>query len=155
MTMSRSFSRSYDSIQPIFEFTAEVFTRLDLDRKLLPTIDFTVEELFTNMVKYSAASSADVHIQLSRIPDGVEVTMIDSDVEPFDVTRSPEPDVRLPIEQRRPGGLGLHLVRRLVDSVEYEYRKETRQSRITFRKTETPMPSAGGDPHSGAEHAGD
>jgi anti-sigma regulatory factor (Ser/Thr protein kinase) len=44
-------------------------------------------------------------------------------------------DVGLPLEQRQPGGLGIHLVRRMVDSVEYEYRKELRETRITFRKT--------------------
>jgi anti-sigma regulatory factor (Ser/Thr protein kinase) len=31
--------------------------------------------------------------------------------------------------------LGLHLIRRLVDSLQYEYSNESRQSRITFRKT--------------------
>jgi len=41
----------------------------------------------------------------------------------------------MPIEQRNPGGLGLHLIRRLVDSMAYEYSQERRQSRITFRKT--------------------
>ena len=41
----------------------------------------------------------------------------------------------LPIEQRKPGGLGLHLIRRHVDSIEYEYAENSRQSRITFRKT--------------------
>ena len=33
------------------------------------------------------------------------------------------------------GGLGLHLIRRLVDSWNYEYSKPARESRITFRKT--------------------
>jgi anti-sigma regulatory factor (Ser/Thr protein kinase) len=45
-------------------------------------------------------------------------------------------DINLPIEQRKPGGLGLHLIRRLVDCVDYEYSTESRQSRITFRKTQ-------------------
>ena len=56
----------------------------------------------------------------------------------FDVTKAPDVDIELPIEQRRPGGLGLHLIRRLLDSIEYEYIKENRQSRITFWKTAKP-----------------
>ena len=64
--------------------------------------------------------------------------MTDYDVDPFDVTEAPDADIRLPIDERKPGGLGLHLVRRLLDSIAYEYTKETRQSRITFRK----MPAA-------------
>ena len=52
------------------------------------------------------------------------MTLTDYDVEPFDVTKAPDADVKLPIDQRRPGGLGLHLIRRLLDSIEYEYSKE-------------------------------
>ena len=66
---------------------------------------------------------------------GVEVTLTDFGVECYDVTQAPVADVDLPIEQRQPGGLGLHLIRRLVDSWGYEYRKESWESRITFKKT--------------------
>jgi anti-sigma regulatory factor (Ser/Thr protein kinase) len=151
----RSFARSFNSIQQIFEFTADVFARLQLDRRLLPTVDFAVEELFTNMVKYSTMSHADVEIEVKRCADGVEVTLTDFDVEPFDVTRVPDADVKLPIEQRRPGGLGLHLVRHLVDSIEYEYRHERRASRITFRKTGKPAPFVAEHTSSGADNARD
>ena len=44
------------------------------------------------------------------------MTLTDYDVDRFDVTKAPDVDIELPIEQRKPGGLGLHLIRRLVDS---------------------------------------
>jgi serine/threonine-protein kinase RsbW len=131
------FARSFDSLRDIFAFTSGFFGRERLDPRLLPIVDFALEELFTNMVKYSTMSDAAVRVDLTGLGAGVEVTLTDYDVEPFDVSRAPEVNVRLPIEQRRPGGLGLHLIRRLVDSFEYEYSKESRQSRITFRKTRT------------------
>ena len=106
-----------------------------MDSGLLPTVDLVLEELFTNMVKYSPAGGAFVRIAMAPAPGGVEVTLTDYDVERFDVTQAPDADINLPIEKRRPGGLGLHLIRRLVDSMQYEYSNETRQSRITFRKT--------------------
>ena len=115
------FARSFDSLPAIFGFTAEAFARAGVDPGLRQDVDFALEELFTNMVKYSAASEADVRIELTPIEGGVEVTLTDYDVEPFDVTKAPDVDVGLPIEQRRPGGLGLHLIRRLLDSIEYEY----------------------------------
>ena len=64
------------------------------------------------------------------------MTIIDSDAEAFDVTQAPDADTNLPIEQRRPGGLGIHLVRKMVGSIRYEYSAAERVSRITFRKTE-------------------
>lgn len=87
------------------------------------------------MVKYGTGSNARVRIDLTAIDRGVEVTLTDHDVEAFDITRPPDVDIHAPIEQREPGGLGLHLIRRMADSVEYEYTKETRQSRITLRIT--------------------
>ena len=134
-TAHRSFRRSFDSIPDIFALTEEVFASEHIDPALRPSVDLTLEELFTNMVKYSASSAA-VRIDMTKVPGGVEVTLTDYDVEPFDVTQAPDVDINLPIEQRKPGGLGLHLIRRLVDCVDYEYSTESRQSRITFRKTQ-------------------
>ena len=61
--------------------------------------------------------------------------MVDHGAARFDVTQAPDVDTGLPIEQRNPGGLGLHLVKRLVDSIEYHYREEGRESLIRFKKT--------------------
>ena len=76
-----------------------------------------------------------MQLSLLPIPGGVEATLIDEGVEPFDPTTAPEVDVHLPLAERQPGKLGIHLVKRLVDSIEYAYRADRRQSRITFRKT--------------------
>ena len=135
MTSYRTFRRNFDSIRDIFVFTAEVFASEQVDPLLLPSVDLTVEELFTNMVKYTASTAA-VRIDMTKVAGGVEVTLTDYDVGPFDVTQTPDVDIDRPIEQRKPGGLGLHLIRRLVDCVHYEYSAESRQSRITFRKTQ-------------------
>ena len=135
MTVERAFARSFDELPAIVEFTAEAFAEEGVDPALRPDVDFALEELFTNMVKYSPGGDAAVTIDVTGIAGGVEVRMTDTGVEPFDVTQAPDADVTLPIEARRPGGLGLHLIRRLLDSIDYEYRQDLRQSRITFRKT--------------------
>ena len=136
MSEERSFRRTFDSLEEIFAFTAGFFAANGIDPGLLPTVDLTLEELFTNMVKYSPGGNAHVRIEMATTEGGVEVTLTDYDVERFDVTQAPDANINLPIEERRPGGLGLHLIRRLVDSMRYEYSDETRQSRITFRKTQ-------------------
>jgi serine/threonine-protein kinase RsbW len=132
---ARTFGRSFDSLEDIFAFTSEFFGRHGLDRDLLPTVDLIVEELFTNMVKYSPGGAPAIRIEMAPALGGVEVALTDYDVDRFDVTLAPDADINLPIEERKPGKLGLHLVRRLVDSLQYEYSSERRESRTTFRKT--------------------
>lgn len=137
MSEARHFRRSFDALPEIFGFTEAFFARQGVDREILTAVDFVVEELFTNMVKYGAAADpgSEVRIEIEAVGGGVEVVLADSGVEPFDVTKAPDADTGAPIEERRPGGLGLHLIRRLVDSWDYEYVVERRESRIRFKKT--------------------
>jgi len=135
---SRDFARSFDALEAIFAFTAAFLAEHGADAEVRHDVDFVLEELFTNMVKYGGTTEHAIRIGLAMIERGVEVTLVDRDVEPFDVTRAPEVDVSRPIEERNPGGLGLHLVRRLVDRIEYDYWTQERCSRITFRKTAAP-----------------
>jgi anti-sigma regulatory factor (Ser/Thr protein kinase) len=97
-------------------------------------VDLALEELFTNMVKYGS-SVTDIVVEIARVPGGAEVTLVEEGAERFDPMGGPAIDVHAPIEQRKPGGLGLHLVRQLVDFVDYRYSADRRQGRTTFRKT--------------------
>jgi anti-sigma regulatory factor (Ser/Thr protein kinase) len=128
---SRAFARSVDQLELIFSYTGEHIQWDELRR----TVDFVLEELFTNVVKYGRKSDSPVAIHLQPIAGGVEVTITDEDADFFDVTAAPEVDVNQPIEKRRPGGLGIHLVKKLVDSIDYQYSEERRTARIVFRKT--------------------
>jgi phosphoserine phosphatase len=152
---SRSFERSFASIEAMVDYSSGAFERLGIDRAHLPTIDFVVEELFTNMVKYARGSTRDVRMDVTAIDGGVEVTLTDHDVDAFDPTRAPDVDIGAPIEARRPGGLGLHLIRRMVDAIEYTYSDATRVGRITFRKTAGAAPGQGAARRLGEDDAVD
>jgi anti-sigma regulatory factor (Ser/Thr protein kinase) len=151
----RTFARRIDSLDEIFAFTAASLAPHPAERELLGVVDFVVEELFTNMVKYSPGSQSGVRIEVARLDGGVEVALTDRGVEPFDVTQAPDADVGLPAEERTPGGLGLHLIRRMVDTLAYEYSQEDRQSRITFRKMLAQPRAAEDAPRTGGEHGHD
>jgi serine/threonine-protein kinase RsbW len=134
VTVSQAFRPDFDALAELVSFTARAFDIEGIDRRLLPAVDFALEELFTNIVKYGR-SDADIALELRAIPDGVEACLTAEGVADFDPTRAPTRDTTQPVEQRQPGGLGIQLTRRLVDSIEYEYQDTQRRSRVTFRKT--------------------
>ena len=144
MSERATFARRIDVLSELFAFTTAAFERQGIPAALLVDVDLVLEELFTNIVKYGRGQ-APVAIEIAAIAEGVQVTLTEPEAEPFDVTRAPPVDVTLPAGQRQPGGLGLHLIPRLVDSVQYDYSPRERCSRIVFRKTGTaPSPGAAG-----------
>lgn len=130
--MKRSFGRSFEQLPAAFEFTAEFYASAGIDEKHRFAIDFAIEEIFTNMVKYNPQAKGQIHIELERNGGTAHVVLVDRDVEPFDVTASAPPDTEAPLEQRQVGGLGLHLTRQLMSTVDYEH--DDRTSRIAMTK---------------------
>ncbi|HET9823290.1 MAG TPA: ATP-binding protein [Burkholderiaceae bacterium] len=133
----REFERSFDALGRMFEFTAAFGTDADgapIAPEVRQIVDLALEELFTNIVKYGSGH-APVLVRVQPVPGGLEVTVDDPDADEFDPTRSPDADTSLPLEEREPGGLGLHLIRRMLDSIEYQYVAQRRLSRVRFRKT--------------------
>ncbi len=130
--IERHFGRSLGSLEALFDFVAAFLSSQDLDPAHAFEIDLVVEELFTNMIKYNRGTGHDIAVALERTGPALTVRLRDFDVEPFDVTRAPAVDVTRPLEERSAGGLGLHLVRQVADSIGYDYRD--RVSTITVVK---------------------
>ncbi|MEX2126455.1 MAG: ATP-binding protein [Woeseia sp.] len=128
--MQKKFRRSLDELKNIVAFTDRLFAEDDIDPSMRYLVDLCVEELFVNMVTYNTETRADILIEMGPHEHGVEVSLTDFDVERFDPREIVPLNVDAPLEQRTPGGLGLYLVLKMVDSIHYEYRNRT--SKITF-----------------------
>ena len=130
--MQQSFARNYDALPAIFDFIQRALSGAGIGADERYAIEFGVEEIFTNMVKYNPDGSGDIEISIRCAPAELVCQLVDPDSGYFDVSAAPDADTSAPAAERRPGGLGLHLVRRLVDSMDYDY--SGRRSRITLRK---------------------
>ena len=128
--MKRKFSRSFEQLKEIVAFTDTFFDQTEVSRSTRYVVDLCIEELFVNMVTYDTETDQDILLEIKPHPRGVEVSLTDYGVERFDPRDAPPVDIEAPLDQRSPGGLGLYLVLKMVESIHYEYRD--RSSKITF-----------------------
>jgi len=128
--MEQKFKRNFDEIKNIVTMTEALFRQEGLPAGLRTVVDLATEELFVNMVTYNTESNEDILIRMMPHEHGIEVSLTDYNVDRFDPTNAAAVDVDAPLEERTPGGLGLYLVMKMVDSIHYEYRN--RKSKITF-----------------------
>jgi anti-sigma regulatory factor (Ser/Thr protein kinase) len=134
------FARSIDALAALFAFLDTALAAEGIGPDATDTagqpvrnvVAFVAEELFTNMVKYNAGGAGPIAVELERRGAMLECRIADPDSERFDVTAAPDADVTADAARRQPGGLGIHLSRRLADGLQYDYSGRT--SRITFRK---------------------
>jgi serine/threonine-protein kinase RsbW len=82
-----------------------------------------LDEVLANVLSHGGTGGRlpTLEVSLRRDADRVEIVVTD-DGPAFDPLASPAPDVTLPLEARQPGGLGIALVRALIDEVHYERR---------------------------------
>lgn len=95
-------------------------------------VETSVEEMLTNVVKYGYDDSAAHVIAVEIIVSRHDVKLIlEDDGHPFDPTRQASPDMDRSIEDIPIGGLGIHLVRSLTESMEYN--RENGRNRVIIR----------------------
>lgn len=129
--MQKEYQRSFDEIQKIVADTEQFFADENIDPSLRLKVDLSIEELFVNMVTYDTETDRNILIEMIPIENGIEVSLSDRDVDPFDPTHPRDVDIDAPLSERNPGGLGLFLVLKMADSINYRYHDRT--STITFR----------------------
>ena len=99
-------------------------------------IHLILDELVINVIKYAFRDNRPHTIEVTLALDGSRLTMtVEDDGESFDPTAHPEPDLEVPIDERPIGGLGIHIVRSLSDSV--SYRRHGRHNAMTVVRTVT------------------
>jgi anti-sigma regulatory factor (Ser/Thr protein kinase) len=107
--------------------------RQQLPSATIFAVNLALEEVVTNIISYGydTPGAHVIAVELD-VADGIVTTTIEDDGRPFDLSEAAEPDVSAPLEERSVGGLGLLLIRRLMDDVTYERRNG--RNRLTLKK---------------------
>jgi len=96
-------------------------------------MNLAIEEAVVNVMNYAypQGTEGEVRIEAQVDESGVQFVITDSG-KPFDPTAEAEADTTLSAEERQIGGLGIFLVRQLMDTVSYEYKEG--KNMLTLRK---------------------
>ena len=121
MQKSLVLSNDMQGVPRLNAFVEEVCQTVGLDPLATMQITVAVEEAVVNVMKYAYApgQTGDVTIEAASNDVRLKFTIIDSG-KPFDPTVLPEVDTTLSAKERKIGGLGIHIMRQNMDSINYE-----------------------------------
>jgi sigma-B regulation protein RsbU (phosphoserine phosphatase) len=110
------------TIPKLADFTDTVCEAAGLDMEMCMKINLAIEEAVVNVMNYAypAGVKGTVSIDATISDEGLKFAISDSG-KPFDPTAKAEVDTTLSAEERGIGGLGIHLIRQIMDSINYEY----------------------------------
>ena len=99
-----------ENIAVITDFVNSILEANGCSAKVQMEIDIAIDEIFGNIAYY----------EIKNFPERLELTFIDKGI-PYNPLENKDPDVTLDIEKRKIGGLGIFLVKEMMDEVSYEY----------------------------------
>ena len=113
-----------ENLNTVIAFVEEQLEEYGCGKKEKMSIDVAIDELFANIAHYAYNPStgyATVRVDVLNDPLSVEVTFIDNGVQ-YDPLAKEDPDTTLSAEERPIGGLGILIVKKTMDAVNYEYK---------------------------------
>lgn len=123
-----------ENVDRVIEFINEELDKLGCLSKIKIELNVAVDELFANIANYaykSGIGKVKIRVEVKDDPKAIVVTFIDNGV-PFNPLNKADPNVALSAEERDIGGLGIYIVKKTMDKVEYEYKDN--QNILTITK---------------------
>lgn len=107
-----------ESIVKANDFFTETLEKWETNMKVTNKVMLALDEIYSNIVYYSKSTLA--NLILIKKEEGIEIIFEDNGL-PYDPTLNKDPDVTLGAEERKIGGLGIYMVKKIADTVEYKY----------------------------------
>jgi serine/threonine-protein kinase RsbW len=121
-TQTRTFPGQFSYLAEIGEFVARAAGAAGLSADAAYAVEMAVDEACTNIIvhAYGGEGRGDIECTCQINGNGLTVTLRDRGC-PFDPSSVPEPNVDATLQNRREGGLGLYLIRKLMDDVRFKF----------------------------------
>ena len=118
---SFSFPADKKEVGRVVDFINGFLEKKDMNIKIISQIDIAVDEICSNIFNYAYMDKkGQVLVEISYQDKMVAIRFVDTGVK-FNPLEKEDPDVNLSLQERKIGGLGIYLVKQLMDDVKYEY----------------------------------
>ncbi len=124
---------SVDNVGLVTDFVDRQLEKVDCPEKALSQVNVAIDELFGNIARYAypdREGTATIRVETVDDPREARITLIDRGI-PYDPLAQETPDTTLSAEEREIGGLGVFLVKNIMDDVSYMYRDNCNIVQIT------------------------
>lgn len=108
-----------ENLDKVTAFVEAALESYNPSMKAQMQLNVAIDELFSNIVHYSKSADATIQVEVKNDPKQVKLTFIDSGV-PYNPLIKSDPDITLSAEERQIGGLGIFLVKKTMDGMEYQ-----------------------------------
>jgi serine/threonine-protein kinase RsbW len=110
------------NLSRVADFTTESTRELGLDDRGVFQLQLAVDEAVSNIIihGYTHQTGA-IHLTIWKENNNIYIRIQDRG-EPFDPIKADSPDLSMPLEERSPGGLGIHFLKTVTDSVHYQFK---------------------------------
>ena len=121
MEKSIILANDISEVSRLYEFIEEVGNDFSLTPDIVFNLNLVLEEAVVNIINYAYPKEDHQHIYLSaKMRDDSIVLVLTDTGKEFDPTTAPEADVTLSADEREIGGLGIFLIRQIMNEVKYE-----------------------------------
>ncbi len=113
-----------EELDAVLSFIDVILEEYNCSMKTQMQIDIAVEEIFVNVAHYAYAPETGdcrIGVDYSEEDNSVSICFTDSGV-PYNPLEKEDPDVTLSAEERQIGGLGIFMVKKSMDDMQYEYK---------------------------------
>lgn len=110
----------FDDLPAVASAATQFLEKNEIPPDVIFAANLAIEEIVTNTIKYGYGDMLEheIAIRLSLTTDALKIEICDDGNE-FDPFSQPEPNLRIPCNQREIGGLGIHFVRNMLDAFAY------------------------------------
>lgn len=112
-----------ENLEKVNEFIQGILSDFQCSNRALMQLDLVVEEIFVNIASYAYPESTGlvkIQSEIKKDPLSITLTFIDTGLK-YNPLANEDPDLTLSIEERQVGGLGIYLIKNMVDNISYDY----------------------------------